>query len=172
MHAIDFNGRMAQTWTLSADIACISCVGGPTWHETFLVGCKNGDMYLVYEHNPVPRLAHSHGVAIRCLDLNKQRTRIAAVDTNGCLAVYDLKSRSTVWEIREKEIQSASWDTRFADMLGYSCSNEIYIQMTDLLPVRLSEEGRLVSFRGTGAYVLRENSVSLVQIPCAEFMPK
>ena len=113
-----FGGIKEREWVLEAVIRYIKVVGGPPGGEGLLVGLKNGVALKVFLNNPFPVTLVRHTAAIRCLDLSMSRQKLAIVDEQSALYVYDCRSGEPVWS--ESNAASAAWNAEFEDMLCYS----------------------------------------------------
>ena len=78
--------------------------------------------------------------AVRCLDLSSSRNKLAVVDENSNLLVYDVSAKkaisgSTISDdndtmsgellYSEKNANSVAWNTEMEDMLAYSGGNNL-----------------------------------------------
>ena len=79
---------------LDATIRYIKVVGGPPRREGLLLGLKSGAVLKIFVDNPFPQPLLAHRSSIRCLDLSAQRRRLAVVDEDGALTVYDLATKA------------------------------------------------------------------------------
>ena len=86
---------------LESDIRYIKGVGGPSGGEGLVVGLKNGAVQKIFVDNtfPIQLLPPSKtGVGVRCLDLSANRNKLAVVDENSHLNVYDLTTKESVFK--------------------------------------------------------------------------
>ncbi|KAI9183034.1 hypothetical protein H9P43_003950 [Blastocladiella emersonii ATCC 22665] len=86
----DFSGKQEREWQLDSMIRYIKVVGGPPGREAVLLGMRDGWTYQVFLDNPFPVPLVRHGFPVRCVDINRTRTRLAVVDDSETCAVYDL----------------------------------------------------------------------------------
>jgi intraflagellar transport protein 122 len=89
----DLKGLVTNEWLMESPVKFLKVVGGPAGKETILAGLKNGNAYRMYIDNPFPMLLIKHDVSIRELDMNLNRTRLAVVDDNKNLTIYDIQSK-------------------------------------------------------------------------------
>lgn len=68
----------------------VQVVGGPPKREGLLVGLKSGQVLKIFVDNPFPIPLVKHDASVRCLDLSASRTKLALVDENANVIVYDL----------------------------------------------------------------------------------
>jgi intraflagellar transport protein 122 len=89
----NFEGVKEREWILDAAIRYIKVVGGPPKREGLLVGLKSGAVVKIYIDNPFPIPLISHNCGVRCLDLSAGRKKLAIVDEQSSVAVYDLTTK-------------------------------------------------------------------------------
>ncbi len=65
-------------------------VGGPPRREGLLVGLKSGAILKIFVDNPFPIPLIKHTSSVRCLDLSASRNKLAVVDENAKVLVYNL----------------------------------------------------------------------------------
>ena len=68
--------------------------------------------------------------ARRCLDLSRDRSRIALVDEHSCLHVYEAETGAALWCV--KGAASAAWNARLPGMLAWSDAETLYTRMGSL----------------------------------------
>lgn len=66
----------------------------------------------------------------RCLDLSRDRNRLALVDEHSCLHVYDAEASSIVWSV--EGAVSATWNTQLDDILAWSDGESLYTRTGEL----------------------------------------
>jgi len=158
-----FEGELVREWVLDAVIRYIKVVGGPEKREGILVGLKNGIILKIFIDNTFPLELVRHTSAIRCLDMSRQRMKIAAVDEKSKVVVYDLESKNLVFE--DQNANSVAWNSEFEDMLCYSGSGQLSIK-TGEFPVHQQKlNGFVVGFKGSKVFCLHHVSMQTVDIP-------
>ena len=85
-------GVREREWSLESVIRYIKVTGGPAGREGLVVGLEDGQTFRIFLDNPFPIKLVKHGVAIRCLDVSASRDKLAVVDDNSMVTVYDLKT--------------------------------------------------------------------------------
>ncbi|CDJ51313.1 WD-repeat protein, putative [Eimeria brunetti] len=88
LHEIE--GSVQRQWTLRASVRYIRVLGGLPGAETLLVGLKNGEALFVYVHQELPLPLLHHRVGIVCMDVSAERNRLAVIDEEKELTVYDI----------------------------------------------------------------------------------
>lgn len=61
-----------------------------------LVGLKSGNILKIFVDNPFPIPLIKHTSSVRCLDLSASRTKLAVVDENANVLVYNLITKVSV----------------------------------------------------------------------------
>ena len=72
-------------------------------------------------------------VSIRCLDVSINKKKLAVVDENSNLTVYDTVTKESLFQ--EMNVTSVSWNTDMDDVLAYSGSGLLSIKMGDFPPI-------------------------------------
>lgn len=85
-----FDGTKEREWLLDSMVRYIKVVGGPSRREGLLVGLKNGTILKILVDNLFPMNLVKHTASVRCLDVSASRSKLAVVDENACLSVYNL----------------------------------------------------------------------------------
>lgn len=91
-------GKKLHEWLLDSVIRYIKVVGGPLGREGLLVGLKDGDVYKIFVNNKFPIHILKHTAGIRCLDMNASRKKLAVVDENSAVVIYDVLSKAVLFE--------------------------------------------------------------------------
>jgi hypothetical protein len=69
-------------------------VGGPPKREGLLVGLKSGVVLKIFIDNPFPVQLIKHTASVRCLDLSASRSKLAVVDENSNVLIYNLITKA------------------------------------------------------------------------------
>ena len=163
LHMYDFKGNLQRVWELDSSVKYVKIVGGPPFKEALLVGLANGAIFKVFVDNPFPVQLLKHDHAIRGLDLNMTRRKLALVDQNNDLMVYDLKEKKYVYQ--EKNADGVAWNSEHDNMLCYSGGGMLNIK-TDNFPVNQHKlQGLVVGFTGSKVFCLHQVAMSTIDIP-------
>ena len=163
LQLFDFHGVKVREWVLDAVIRYIKVDGGPAGSEGVLVGLKNGAVLKVFCDNAFPIELIKQQNAIRCLDISVDRTRLAVVDNQNRILVYDLQTKEIVFQ--ESNANSVSFNTESGDMLSYSGNNQLSIK-TGQFPVHSQNmQGFVVGFRGSKIFVLHYLAMKTIDVP-------
>lgn len=68
-------------------------MGGTPSKEGVIVGLKNGAVFKIFVDNSFPIPMLNHNIAIDVLDISQKKKRLAIVDKNSNLTVYDLSTK-------------------------------------------------------------------------------
>ena len=93
LQLLDFQGVMVREWILASVIRYIKVDGGKAGSEGVLVGLKDGTILKVYVDNAFPIELIKQSASIRCLDISIDRKRLAVVDSDNRILVYDLATK-------------------------------------------------------------------------------
>ena len=158
-----FNGVMEREWVLEAVIRYIKIVGGPENREGILVGLKNGMILKIFIDNAFPIQLIKHSASIRCLDLSFSRNKLAVVDENAAVVVYDLNTKAMTYE--DKNANSVAWNSEFEDMFCYSGNGQLSIKTGDFAVHQQKLQGFVVGFKGSKIFCLHYISMQTIDVP-------
>lgn len=161
----DFKGTKIREWILEAVIRYIRVAGGPQRREGLLVGLKNGAVFKIFVDNRFPVKLISHSVAVRCLDLSASRQKLAVVDENSRVFVYDLNTKEVIFEESSNNANSVAWNSEFEDMFCYSGNGQLSIKTGDFPIHRQSLQGFVVGFRGSKIFCLHYLAMQTIDVP-------
>lgn len=171
LRALDFSGKNVGQWRMYSEISCVSVVDGSARCTSLLVGCCNGHVFRVFEHNMIPQLILEHTCEILFLSINRDLDKLVIVDINGILANHDMYTKRRLWEVVDREVDGVEWNIAFPDMLCYSSHGSIWIKTANFDPVDLMEEGELLGFRGSKLYLLNK-TLQRVEISLADHVTR
>lgn len=100
LQSLDFTGTLQREWIMDSYIRYIKVTGGPQGREGLLLGLKNGQVWRIFLHNPLPILVTTVLSSVRCLDINSTRNKLAVVDDSGRLIVRDLLNDTMLYQVR------------------------------------------------------------------------
>ena len=165
LQLLDFDGRLEREWAFDATVRYIKVTGGPAGREGALVGLKDGMIVKIFVDQPFPVTVVKHARAVKCLDLSRDRRRVAAADDDGAVVVYDAETGALVYEDADAGADSLAWNTEFDDMLCYSGNGTLRVRTADFPTQTQSARGFVVGFKGSAAFCLDRTSVRTVDVP-------
>ena len=160
---LDFEGETEREWVFEALIKFVKAFGGAPKKEGFLVGLQNGDAFQVFVDNPFPILLVRQSAPIRILDLSLGKRKLAVVDENSVLNVYDLTTKELLYQ--EMNTISAAWNTDMDDLLAYSGGGLLSIRMGNLPPATQRMNGFIVGFKGSKLFFLYNSNMVTMDVP-------
>ena len=163
LQLLNFQGVKVREWTLESIIRYIKVIGGKSKREGLLVGLKTGVVLEVFLDSPFPVQLIKHTSGVRCLDLSASRRKVAVVDENSTVTVYDVLTKELLFV--EPNAKSVSWNTEMEDMLCYSGSNNLYIKAGSFPPHTQKLQGFVVGFKGSKIFCLQATSMITVDVP-------
>ena len=158
-----FAGTKEREWVLADVIRYIKVDGGPAGHEGLLIGLASGHVLKVHVDNPFPIELIVQATGVKCLDVSLDRKRLAVVDSEGELQVYDLSTKDVVF--RASGAQSVAFNETFEDMLCFSADGQLNIRTGDQPVHQHKVDGLVVSFTGAKVFALRNGVVEVVDVP-------
>lgn len=163
LQCLTMSGDKEREWMLDCQIRYIKVVSGPVGMESILVGLRNGQISRIFVNNPFPNLLLKQQVAIRCLDLSLSRTKLAVVDENSILMVYDLNTKQLLYQ--EPNATSVAWNSQYEDMLCFSGNGFLNIKTSNFPIHQLKHQGFVVGFIGSKIFSLNYFSMTHVDVP-------
>jgi len=158
-----FDGHKEREWVLESVIRYIKVVGGPNGREGLLVGLKSGLILKIFIDNQFPIQLIKHPTSIRCLDLSASRAKLAVVDENTNVMVYDLISKELLFE--EKNANSVAWNTEMEEMFCFSGNGMLSIK-TGNFPIHQQKlQGFVVGFKGSKIFCLHYVCMQTIDVP-------
>lgn len=158
-----FEGIKEREWVLDSVIRYIKVVGGPHAREGLLVGLKSGMILKIFVDNPFPIQLVKHTASVRCLDLSASRNKLAVVDENANVLVYNLITKEKIFE--EKNANSVAWNSEFEDMFCYSGNGMLSIKTGDFPLHQQKLQGFVVGFKGSKIFCLHYVSMQTIDVP-------
>ncbi|XP_013114597.2 intraflagellar transport protein 122 homolog [Stomoxys calcitrans] len=157
LQCLDFNGTLQREWLMDSFIRYIKVIGGPAGREGLMVGLKNGKVFRIFLDNSLPLLITSAVSAVRCLDVNANRSKIAVVDDGGRLVVRDINNDVLLYQ--DSGVNSVTWNTHLDSMLCYTHTTGGLSVRVGNLPPRAPQQmlGVVVGLCGATAFCLRGN---------------
>jgi intraflagellar transport protein 122 len=159
----NFKGRKIREWILEAIIRYIRVVGGPSGREGLLVGLKNGSVFKIFIDNRFPVKLIKHVAPVRCLDLSASRKKLAVVDENSKVFIYDLATGSVLFE--DVNANSVAWNTDMEDMFCFSGNGQLCIKTGDFPIHKQTLQGFVVGFKGSKIFCLHYLSMQTIDVP-------
>ena len=138
-------------------------VGGPNGREGLLVGLKNGAVFKIFIDNKFPVLLIRHTAPIRCLDLSASRKKLAVVDEDSKVFVYDLLTQQATFE--QNNANSVAWNTDMEEMFCYSGNQQLCIKTGDFPIHKQTLQGFVVGFKGSKIFCLHYLSMQTIDVP-------
>lgn len=168
LQSYDFEGSLATTWALEAPIRYIKGLGGPPKREGLLLGLGSGEVLNIFEDNTFPITLVHHPVAVRCIDINSYKNKLALVDEAYCAVVYDLSTKEKVFE--ERGVNSVTWNSDNPDMLCFSGDEILSIRTSDFPVYKMKLQGSVVGFSRSKVYCLHNGKIQTTDVPQSDSM--
>lgn len=112
----------------------IKVVGGMPGKEGILVGLKSGHVFQIFVDSSFPVQLVKLSNPVRYVDLSMNRLKLAVIDDNLTLLVYNLKTGDLVFQ--EPNANSVAWNSCYEDMLAFSGNGNVSIIVSNFPPQR------------------------------------
>lgn len=109
LQLLNLHGVKEREWVLDSSIRYVKVLGGPSGKEGLLVGTRSGLVVKVFIDTAFPIELVKHHSPVRCLDLNQSKKKLALVDENQSIFVYDLLTKECIFE--DEDANSVAWNT-------------------------------------------------------------
>lgn len=163
LQCFTFGGEKEREWDVESHIRYIKVVGGPVDHEVLLVGLKSGQILSLLVDNPFPSLLLQQQTGIRCLDISANNSKLAVVDDNYSLLVYDIRTKELLFQ--EPQATSVTWNNHCDDMLCFSYGGHIHIKASNFPIHTQKHPGYVVGYIGSKIFCLYASSMHTVDVP-------
>ncbi|PAV77093.1 hypothetical protein WR25_12873 [Diploscapter pachys] len=163
LQCYDQKGIKQREWVLQSNIRYIKVIGGPPGKETILVGLKAGQVCKIFVDNPFPLQLIQLKSAVRCIDINFSRTRIAVVDEENLCQVYDARSKECIFQ--EPNCNSVAFNNDNEDVICYSGGTTLTIKASTFPGHQQRMMGFVVGFSGNKVFCLHLYHMSAVEVP-------
>ena len=163
----DLSGEKRREWVLESVVRYIKVVGGLAEREVLLVGLRNGSVMKIFVDNAFPVQLVKLAVPVRCLDLSCAKNRLAVVDDNMLLQVYQLDSGGPNTELlfTENGVNAVSWNCDHEEMICYTGNGNLYVRTGSLPPYQQKLQGFVVGFKGNKVFCLHYATMTTVDVP-------
>ncbi|OEH76693.1 putative WD-repeat protein [Cyclospora cayetanensis] len=158
----DLEGKAQRQWNLKAAVRYVRVLGGPPGAEALLVGLRNGEVLYVYVHQELPLPLLHHHTGIVCVDVSAERSRLAIIDENKELHIFELQNKRRVHS--QQGCTSVAWNLWVDDLLSVTSRNALIIKAGSLLPYQQGFQGIVVGFMGSSAFCLYRQKMHQVKI--------
>jgi intraflagellar transport protein 122 len=170
LQLLNFKGKKEREWVLDSNIRYIKVIGGPPGREGLLVGLKNGTVLKIFIDNPFPIKLIKQTTAIRCLDLNCDRTKLAVVDENADCLVYNVETKELLY--KEPNVNSVAWNSEIENMIAMSGNNMITVKISDFVMHSQKQAGFVVGFSAAKLFCLQQLSMQVVDVPQSQSLQR
>ncbi|KAJ1513775.1 hypothetical protein HMI54_011193 [Coelomomyces lativittatus] len=159
-------GKLERQWKLDSFIRYIKVVGGPPGREMLFLGTRSGWTYKILIDHAFPFPLVKQASPIRCIDMNRRRTKLAVVDDTETCFVYDLVINPTSTSSFPSKETIASNNPCSRSLSSSTSATSIQDAHHPMLtPTSLFSENKLLETITTPSYVLlyqapHANSVS------------
>lgn len=168
LECLNLKGEKIREWIMEYQVRYIKVIGGLAGKECILVGLKSGHVYEVFVDNMFPVQVAKLTNAIRYADLSMHRQKLAVIDENLTLFVYNLKTGDVMFQ--EPDANSVAWNSCFEDMLAYSGGGNVSIVVSNFPPQRQRLQGFVVGFNGSNIFYLNTLLVSSIEVAHTDAM--
>lgn len=98
----NFLGRVEREWVFDSAVRSLRVIGGGPGAEGVILGLKSGHVVKIFLNNPFPVTLIKQAAPVIALDLSASRDKLAVVDADNKLLVYDLRSGELLFTVRPR----------------------------------------------------------------------
>lgn len=170
LQCLNLYGEKVREWIMESPVRYIKVIGGTQNREGILVGLKSGHAYLIYVDNPFPILLIKQTNSVRCLDISSLKLKLAVIDDNQTLFIYNIKTQELL--LQEPKANSVSWNSLYEDMLAYSSNDSTLTICTLNIQQSIKQllKGFVVGFHGSNIFCLNVYSIQALEVSHSEIM--
>jgi intraflagellar transport protein 122 len=168
LECLNLKGEKIREWQMEYPVRYIKVIGGPSGKEGILVGLKSGHVFEIFVDSSFPVQLIKQNNPIRYVDISMRRQKLAVIDDNLTLFVYNLKTGDLVFQ--EPNANSVAWNSCYEDMLAYSGGGNVSIIVSNFPPQRQRLQGFVVGFNGSNIFHLNALNVSSIEVAHSEPM--
>ncbi len=168
LECLNLKGEKIREWTMEFQVRYIKVIGGLPGKECILVGLKSGHVYEIFVDSSFPVQLAKLANAIRYVDLSMYRQKLAVIDDNMTLFVYNVKTGDVMFQ--EPNANSVAWNTCYEEMLAYSGGGNVCIVVSNFPPQKQRLQGFVVGFTGSNIFYLNALTVSSIEIAHSDAM--
>lgn len=134
LECLNLKGEKVREWLMEYQVRYIKVVGGMPGKEGILVGLKSGHVFQIFVDSSFPVQLVKLSNPVRYVDLSMNRLKLAVIDDNLTLLVYNLKTGDLVFQ--EPNANSVAWNSCYEDMLAFSGNGNVSIIVSNFPPQR------------------------------------
>jgi intraflagellar transport protein 122 len=155
-------GEKLREWSMEYQVRYMKVIGGMPGKESLLVGLKSGHVFQLFVDNAFPVQLIKQGNVIKHVDISANRQKLAVIDDNLTLFVYNLKTGDLIFQ--EPNANSVAWNTIYEDLLAYSGNGNVCVNILSHPVQKQRLQGFVVGFNGSNIFYLNSLSVSSIEI--------
>ncbi|KAG8465049.1 hypothetical protein KFE25_012412 [Diacronema lutheri] len=163
LRLLDLRGELVREWDLEATIRYIKVIGGERAREGLLLGLESGTVVRVFVDNPFPTQLARVDAPVRCIDMSPSRSKLAVVDDNMVVRVFDLTTGAVT--MTEQGGTSVAWNSALEDAFCFSGNGTLTVKM-GTFPVHTDlAHGSVVRFTGSKIFCLHFVEMKTMHVP-------
>jgi intraflagellar transport protein 122 len=170
MQLVNFTGEVDREWNLESTVKYIKVIGGMTGKEGLVIGLKNGQVLKLFIDNPFPIILLKHIFPIKCVDISLYKQRVAFVDENSNLSVFDLKKQEIIF--KDTGVMTVAYNSEIEDLLAYSGQGKLSIKTENFPAAVQNLMGFVVGFKGSKVFSLHYITMNMIDVPQSTAMYK
>lgn len=161
----DFEGNKLREWSMDSVVTYISVDGGADEKELVLVGLQSGQCLKLFVSNPFPIPILKVNAPVLSIKMNCLRTKMAVVDQNNLLTVYNLKNKNSV-EFTEPDVNVALFESSNADIIAFTTTKGmLHVKTEQLPPFQQPIRGHLIAMECGQMFILNGNRIISIDVP-------
>ncbi|KAF5296550.1 hypothetical protein FQA39_LY12468 [Lamprigera yunnana] len=163
LRSLRFSGEKEREWTFESPIKYIKVIGGLPLKEAIILGLKNGQVWQIDIDSSFPILKITVNAAVRCIDYNSTKEKLAIVDESYVLQVFNMNTNELCFQ--EPNTHCCVWNTCHADLIAFSGNNTLSIKVSSFPPHRQPLVGLVVGLIRSRLFCLNGSNMFKMQLP-------
>ncbi|PIC32819.1 hypothetical protein B9Z55_013017 [Caenorhabditis nigoni] len=163
LECYDFKGIRKRTWNMKSIVRYLRVLGGPAHRETLVLGTSDGGVYKIFIDNDYPILLDTRKTAIKCIDINANRTVLASIEDTLVCKWSDINTGETL--LQEPGCHSVVFNTLNENLFAFTTNNTLHVR-TLTSPGHISRGvGYVLGFVKNRTFCLVQYSLQPLEVP-------
>ncbi|CAL2039674.1 unnamed protein product [Caenorhabditis brenneri] len=159
----DFKGVKKRSWNMKSVVRYLRVLGGPAHRETLVLGTTDGGVYKVYIDNDYPVLLDTRKTAIKCIDINANRTVLASIEDTLVCKWSNIATGETL--LQEPGCHSVVFNTVNENLFAFTTNNTLHVRTLDAPGHTTKGVGYVLGFVKNRTFCLVQFNLIPLEVP-------
>uniref|UniRef100_A0A1I7UIF5 Intraflagellar transport protein 122 homolog n=2 Tax=Caenorhabditis tropicalis TaxID=1561998 RepID=A0A1I7UIF5_9PELO len=163
LECYDFKGTKKRSWNMKSVVRYLRVLGGPAHRETLVLGTTDGGVYKVFVDNDYPILMDTRKTAIKCIDMNANRTVLASIEDTLVCKWSDIATGETL--LQEPGCHSVVFNTVNENLFAFTTNNTLHVRTLQSPGHTTRGVGYVLGFVKNRTFCLVQFSLIPLEVP-------